>query len=201
MKLYGKPGACSLAVTIALQEAGLDFEYIKVDLAAKQLEDGSDYLVINDKGQVPALALDDGTVLTEGAAILQYIADTAPAAELLPAVGTLARYEALAWLNFAATELHKGFAPFFKPNTPDAYKPIAEENLRQKLAYLNEHLASKEFLLGSQFTVADIYTFVVLNWAKFVDIELAKYEQLPALLQRVAARPAVAAALKLEGLS
>ncbi|HEX5513769.1 MAG TPA: glutathione transferase GstA [Gammaproteobacteria bacterium] len=201
MQLYIKPGACSLAPHIALREAGLPFELMKVDLAGKTLEDGSNFLAINPKGQVPALVLDGGEILTEGAVLLQYIADQAPAAKLLPAAGSLARYQALAWVNFVATELHKGFTPLFKPNTPENYKPLVREQLASKFAFLDQHLAESAYLAGADYTVADIYCFVVLGWARHVGVDFNGLTHLQAYQARIADRPAVRAALVAEGLA
>ncbi len=200
MKLYIKSGACSLAPHIALREAGLSFELVKVDLATKKLEDGSDYLAINPKGQVPALALDDGTVLTEAAVLLQYIADQAPEAKLLPA-GGIDRYKALGWLNFVSTELHKGFGPLFRPNTPEEYKPIVRQTLIDKYTLLDRELAGREYLAPTGFSVADAYCFVTLLWAKFVKLDIGHLANVAAYQARIADRPAVKAALTAEGLA
>jgi len=200
MKLYLKPGACSLVPHIALREAGLPVELVKVDLASKKLEDGSDYLAINPKGQVPALVLDGGEVLTEVAVLLQYIADQAPAAKLLPAAG-LERYRALSWVNFVSTELHKGFGPLFKPTTPDDYKPVARQALVDKFTLLDKHLATQAYLADTGFSAADIYCFVVLNWARAVKLEIANLANLAAYHARIAARPAVREAMAAEGLA
>lgn len=200
MKLYFAPGACSLAPHIALHEAGLPFTVERVDLRAKKTASGADYLAINPKGAVPALALDDGETLTEVAALLQYIADRAGGPLALPPVGSKERYRLLEWLNFVATELHKGFGPLWKPNTPDAYKPIVRENLAQRFAHLDDALAGKPYLLGDQPTVADAYLFTILNWSNFHQIDLAPYPNVAAFMQRMAARPAVRKAMQAEGL-
>ena len=155
MKLFYKPGACSLASHIALRESGLDFTIDSVDLAKKRLENGDDYLLINPKGQVPALLLDDEVLLTEGVAIMQYIADRVPDRQLLAPVGTIARYQTLEWLNYVATELHKGFTPLFRPDTPDDYKPTVRALLEKKLQYVDEALKDKQWLNGHRFTIAD----------------------------------------------
>ena len=197
MKLFYSPGACSLAPHIALREAGLKFEIEKVDLAAKKTERGADYWSINPKGYVPALQLDSGDVLTEVSAVLQYIADQKTT--LLPAFGNAERYRALEWIGFISTEIHKGFSPLWKPNTPDAYKAIALENLAKRLQYVESQLGS-QYLTGADFTVADAYLFVVVSWAKYLKVDLAPYAKLRALLGRVAARPAVQAAMVAEGL-
>lgn len=197
MKLFYSPGACSLAPHIALREAGLKFETEKVDLAAKKTERGADYWSINPKGYVPALQLDSGEVLTEVSAVLQYIADQKP--NLLPAFGSAERYRALEWIGFISTEIHKGFSPLWKPNTPDAYKAIALENLAKRLQYVESQLGS-QYLTGANFTVADAYLFVVVSWAKYLKVDLTPYAKLRALLDRIAARPAVQAAMVAEGL-
>jgi glutathione S-transferase len=197
MKLFYSPGACSLAPHIALREAGLKFETEKVDLAAKKTERGADYWSINPKGYVPALQLDSGEVLTEVSAVLQYIADQKP--NLLPAFGSAERYRALEWIGFISTEIHKGFSPLWKPNTPDAYKAIALENLAKRLQYVESQLGS-QYLTGANFTVADAYLFVVVSWANYLKVDLTPYAKLRALLDRIAARPAVQAAMVAEGL-
>jgi len=199
MKLYYSPGACSLAPHIVLREAGLKFEIEKVDLAAKKTERGADYWSINPKGYVPALQLDSGETLTEVSAILQYVADQKPAANLLPAAGTKERYRAIEWIGFIATELHKGFGPLWKPNTPDAYKPIVLETLAKRLQYVESQLGS-QYLTGATFTAADAYLFVIVSWAKYLKVDLTPYAKLRALLDRIAARPAVQAAMVAEGL-
>lgn len=155
MKLFYKPGACSLASHIALRESGLDFTLQGVDLQKKRLENGEDYLQINPKGQVPALLLDDDILLTEGVAIMQYIADQVPDRQLLAPVGTIARYQTLEWLNYVATELHKSFTPLFRPDTPEDYKPIVRAQLEKKLHYIDESLKEKQWLNGHRFTIAD----------------------------------------------
>jgi glutathione S-transferase len=199
MKLYYSPGACSLAPHIALHEAGVKFETEKVDLAAKKTERGADYWSINPKGYVPALQLDNGEILTEVSAILQYVADRNPGAKLLPAFGSEERYRALEWIGFIATEIHKGFGPLWKPDTPDAYKAIAVETLAKRLQYVGSQLGS-QYLTGAQFTVADAYLFVVVSWSKYLKVDLTPYAGLRALLERIAARPAAQAAMKAEGL-
>ncbi|WP_431222530.1 glutathione transferase GstA [Serratia sp. L9] len=200
MKLFYKAGACSLSPHIVLREAGLDFTAETVDLAQKKTESGADYLAINPKGQVPALVLDDGSLLTEGVAIVQYLADRVPDRNLIPAAGTLSRYHAIEWLNFVATELHKGFSPLFNPRTPDEYKAIAREKLASQFSYLDSVLEKQHFLLGNRFSVADAYLFTVLRWAKALQFDLTKHANLTAYFDRVAARPAVEATLSAEGL-
>jgi glutathione S-transferase len=198
MKLYYAPGACSQAPHIALREAGATFDLVKVDLAAKRTENGEDYRAINAKGSVPALALDDGSVLTENATILQYIAEQ-KGGELIPATG-MKRYRLLEWLTFITTELHKGFGPLWKPDTPDAYKETTRQMLAGKFDYVQEQLGDKPYLTGEGFTIADAYLFVILNWTRIHNIDLSRWPELTAFVQRVAQRPAVREALKAEGL-
>ena len=200
MKLYFSPGACSLSPHIVLHEAGLAFEPVLASTKTKKLVDGTDYYTINPKGSVPLLELDNGVRLTEGPAIVQYIADLVPASKLAPAAGTIERYQLMEWLNFITSELHKGFTPLFNPNTPDTYKPILKENLSKKFAYVESQLGEKPYLMGDTFTVADAYLFTVSNWGKYVDIELTPWPKLMAFMQRVSARPAVQKAMKAEGL-
>lgn len=200
MKLFLKPGACSLSPHIVLEEAGLAHQTEVVDLKTKQLASGGDYLAINPKGYVPALLLDSGELLTEGPAIVQYLADLVPAKNLAPANGTLARYKLQGWLTFIGTELHKSFSPFFNPAAPDAWKDVAKANLERRLGYTNQQLADQPFLMGADFSVADAYLFTVLNWAKAIKLDLAAWPNLQAFHARVAARPAVQAAMKAEGL-
>ncbi|HEX5311242.1 glutathione transferase GstA [Aquabacterium sp.] len=200
MKLFIKPGACSLSPHIILEEAGLPYETEVVDLAKKVTASGADYLAINPKGYVPALQLDSGEVLTEGPAIVQYLADQVPQKNLAPANGTLARYHLQSWLTFIGTEIHKNYSPFFNPAAPAEMKDIARANLQRRLGYVNEQLAGKDYLLG-QFSVADAYLFVVVNWSGFVKLDLSGWPNLTAFMARMAARPAVQAALKAEGLA
>ena len=200
MKLYYAPGACSLSPHIALREAGLGFDLVQVDLKAKKTKAGEDFLAVNPKGQVPVLQLDSGEQLTEGPAIVQWIADQKPAAGLAPAAGTMPRYHLVEWLNFVTSELHKNFAPLFAPNTPEDYKPVAKDTLARKLAVLERHLGNNKFLLGDSFTVVDPYAFTVLGWSRYVEIDLAPYPNIRAYLDRVGARPKVQEALKAEGL-
>lgn len=198
--LYFSPAACSLSPHIALKESGLTFAAEQVDLKSKQLKSGGDFLAISPKGQVPTLKLSNGEVLTEGAAIVQWIADQAPQSRLAPANGTMARYRLQEWLNFVASEIHKGFSPLFNPATPDAYKAIVKENLGKKFAILNAHLGQNKFLMGDDFTVADGYCFTCVNWANFTGIDLAPYPNLQAFMARVGGRPKVQEAMKAEGL-
>lgn len=200
MKLFYKPGACSLASHITLRESGKDFTLIGVDLMHKRMENGDDFLKVNPKGQVPALLLDDNTLLTEGVAIMQYLADSVADRQLLAPVGSINRYKTLEWLNFIATELHKGFTPLFRPDTPEDYKPTVRALLDKKLAYIDESLAGAQWISGTRFTIADAYLFTVLRWAFAVKMDMAGYQNIADYMARVAARPAVAAALAAEGL-
>jgi len=200
MKLYFAPGACSLSPHIALREAGLKFDMDKVDLKAKTTAGGEDYKAVNPKGYVPALKLDDGTVLTEAASIVQYIADKNPGAKLAPANGTTERYKLQEILNFLATEVHKGTSPLFNPATPDAYKQMVTAKLGERYDHLSTQLEKQPFLMGQNFSVADGYLFTLLNWTKFVNIDMGKWPVLKAFYDRVAARPAVQEALVAEGL-
>ena len=200
MKLYYSPGACSLSPHIALHEAGLAFQAIPAPTKTHKLPDGTDYYTINPLGYVPLLELDDGTRLTEGPAIVQYIADQVPGKQLAPAYGTIARYQLMSWLTFIGTELHKGFSPLFNPATPEDYKTIAKDRLMGRLKWVNEQLEGKTWLMGDTFTVADGYLFTVTNWAPRVGVDLSGLAHLNAYRARVAARPAVQAAMKAEGL-
>jgi glutathione S-transferase len=200
VKLYFAPGACSLAPHIALREAGLAFELEQVDHRQKKTKDGGDYRAINPKGQVPALRLDDGQILTEAAVIVQYVADQKPAAKLAPPAGGLARYRLQEWLNFIASEMHKEVGALFNRNASDEWKAQQKETLVPKFEFLAQALAGRDFLMGDQFTVADGYLYTILRWAKLNKIDLARWPALAAFFQRVEARPAVQAALKAEGL-
>jgi glutathione S-transferase len=200
MKLYYSAGACSLSPHIALHEAGLSFEAISAPTKTHQLADGTDYYTINPLGYVPFLTLDDGRSLHEGPAIVQYIADLAPAKNLAPANGTYERYKLQEWLTFIGTELHKTFSPLFTPNTPAETKTQALERLQGRLKWVDGELAGKQYLMGEQFTVADGYLFTVTNWAQYVGLDLTPYANLLAYRARVGARPAVVAAMKAEGL-
>jgi len=200
MKLFYKPGACSLAPHIILRETGKAFTLEAVDLMTKRLGDGSDYLAINPKGQVPALQLDDGTLITEAVVIMQYLADSVPQKNLLAASGELSRYKTLEWLNYIATELHKGFTPLFRPDTPDEYKPTVRGLLEKKLSFVNGELASREFIAGDHFTIADAYLYNVLRWARAIKLEMGSLSNIDAFMARVAARESVIATLGAEGL-
>jgi glutathione S-transferase len=200
MKLFYAPGACSLSPHIALHEAGLAHELVKVDLKAKKTENGDDFNVINPKGQVPALMLDSGELLTEGPVIVQVIADKAPAKNLAPANGTDQRYKMQEWLNFTTSELHKNFSPLFNPAIPDEVKKFFVDRIMGKFKYADSQLAGRDYLMGKQFTVADGYLFVMLAWADRMKMDLTGMTNLMAFKERVAARPNVQAALKMEGL-
>ena len=200
MKLYYSPGACSLSPHIALLEAGLPYDLVKVDLKAKKLENGDDYLKVNPKGQVPALSLDSGELVTEGPVIVQMIADKAAAKNLAPARDSAERYKLQEWLNFITTELHKNFSPLFQPAIPDEAKNFFKDRIKGKFKYADSKLAGQDYLMGKQFTVADGYLFVMLKWAERTGMDLSEFKNLMAFNDRVAARPNVQAALKMEGL-
>ena len=199
MRLYYSPGACSLAPHIVAREAGLDIELARVDIATKRTQAGEDYLNVNRLGLVPSLLLDDGTVLTEAGVVTQYLADRVPEAHLLPPPG-FARYRALEWLNFIATELHKGFSPLWKTDTPAATRELAKEALAVRFGHLDRSLAGQDFLLGAAFSAPDAYAFTVLSWARFMKIDLARWPNVIAYLERVGARPKVREALVAEGI-
>jgi len=199
MKLYYMPGACSLAPHIALREAGLPVELDQVD-RSKKTASGADYLTINPKGAVPAVRLDDGQVLTEAAIIQQYIADKAPQKNLAPAAGTPERLRLQEWLNYIASELHKGIGQLFNPAMPDDYREAVKKGLAaRQFAHVEKALAGRDYLLGD-FTVADGYAFTVLNWTNFQKIDMSAFPNIVAYMKRVAARPAVQAAMSAEGL-
>lgn len=200
MKLYYSPGACSLSPHIVASEAGIAIDIEKVNLAEKKTESGKDYMAINPKGYVPALALDDGSVLTEGPAIVQYLADQKPATQLAPAAGSIERYRLQEWLNFIGTELHKNFGPLFNKASSDEVKTAAKANIDKRLGYLNDKLASVKYLMGETFSVADAYAFTILNWTNFTGIDLKPYPNVAAYMGRIGARPKVQEALRAEGL-
>ncbi|MGE3935398.1 MAG: glutathione transferase GstA [Rhodospirillaceae bacterium] len=199
MKLYYSPGACSLSPHIVAREAGIPVTLVRVDLRAKKVEDGSDYNDVNAKGYVPLLELDDGSRLSEGPAIVQYLADQAPQSGLAPANGTMARYRLQEWLNFLATEVHKTFAPLFSPATPDAMKTLLKEKLGQRFGWLAAELSGRDYLMGSSFTLPDAYLFTMMNWGGRVGVEINQ-PALKAYHARIAARPKVQEAMKAEGL-
>jgi glutathione S-transferase len=200
MKLYYAKGACSLSPHIVLLEAGLPFSLEKIEFATKKTAQGVDYLTINSKGAVPALQLDDGRVLTEGPAIVQYLADQKPESGLAPRAGTFERYQLMEILNYITSEVHKGFSPLFNPKISADWKASALANLDKKLDWLSGFLASKTYLMGNTFTVADAYLFTVLSWAPGRGIDLGKWPVLSAYQSRVSQRPKVQQALKDEGL-
>jgi len=183
-----------------MRECGLDFTQVNVDLAKKTTERGDDFRQINPKGQVPALQLSDGTVLTEGVAIVQYLADLKPDRHLLAPTGSLTRYHTIEWLSYTSSELHKGFTPLFRPDTTDDEKTRARTQLEAKFRYVDESLRDRQWLMGLRFSVADAYLYVVTRWAKALKLDLSGCEALESWFSRVAARPAVQAALKAEGL-
>jgi len=200
MKLYYTPGACSLSPHIALLEAGLPYDLVKVDLRAKKLENGDDFLKVNPKGQVPVLALDSGELVTEGPVIVQMIADKAAGKNLAPARDSADRYKLLEWLNFITTELHKNFGPMFSPVLADEAKAFFKDRVMGKFRYVESQLAGREYLMGSQFTVADGYLFTMLSWADRLKFDLSDMPNLLAYKARVGARPKVQEALTKEGL-
>lgn len=201
MKLYYSPGACSLSPHIVALEAGIPLTLEKVDGKAKRTEGGADFWQINPKGYVPVLALDDGELLTEGPAIVQYLADQKPASGLAPANGTTARYRLQEMLGYINSEIHKSYSPLFKPDTPEDTRAERKEYLKRRYQFIEDVLAKQPFLLGDAFTAADAYLFTVTNWAKPVELDLSGFPALLAFQKRVAARPAVQAALEAEGLA
>lgn len=200
MKLYYSPGACSLSPHIVAREAGIELQLEKVDVAAKKTQGGGDFYAVNPKGYVPALVLDDGQVLTEGPAIVQYLADQKPASGLAPANGTLERYRLQEMLGFINSEIHKTYSPMFNPKTGADARGAGEGLLRKRYSLVEKMLEGKSFLLGEKFTVADAYLFTVTNWAGFLKIDLSSFPNLLAFQKRVGARPAVQQALAAEGL-
>jgi glutathione S-transferase len=200
MKLYYAPGACSLSPHIVALEAGIKLDLEKVDIGTKKTASGKDFLSINPKGYVPALELDNGQVLTEGPAVVQYLADQKPASGLAPANGTFERYKLQELLGYINSEIHKTYAPLFNPKTSAEVREERIEYLRKRFAYLDKVLAGKSYLLGERFTVADAYLFVMVSWADFMKLDLSSLSNVKAFQQRAAARPAVQAALKAEGL-
>jgi glutathione S-transferase len=200
MKLYYSPGACSLSPHIALLEAGLPYDLVKVDLRAKKLENGDDFLKVNPKGQVPALALDNGEIVTEGPVIVQMIADKVPARNLAPARDSDERYKLLDWLTYINGELHKNIGPLFNPMLSDEAKAVFKDRAMGKFRYVDSQLAGLDYALGKQFTVADGYLYVMLRWADGMKFDLSGLNNLLAYKDRVAARPKVQEALVKEGL-
>ena len=200
MKLFYAPGACSLAPHIALLEAGIPFTLVKVDLKNKKLESGEDFNGVNGKGYVPALQLDNDQILTEGPAILQYIADQKPAAGLAPAVGTIERYKLQEWLNFISSEIHKSMGSMFNPAQTADWKEAVKATLSKRLDWLSKQLEGKQYLMGEKFSVADGYLFTILGWAKIVGFDLGKWPVIQQYVARVGQRPKVLEAMKAEGL-
>lgn len=198
MKLYFTPGASSLATHIALREAGLAFDLERVDLKGKKYGKDKDFLKVNPKGYVPALQFEDGSVLTEGPAIVQWIADQAPEKHLAPPAGTMERYHLIEWLNFVASEVHKQFSPLFNSASEDELKARQRELLGRRFDYIQSALGSHPYLMGAAFTVADAYMFTALGWSRWVDIDLGKWPKIADYMARIAARPKVQAALAAE---
>jgi glutathione S-transferase len=200
MKLYFSPGACSLSPHIVAREAGIEIALEKVDTKAKKTETGKDFLGVNPKGYVPALELDDGQVLTEGPTIVQYLADKRPDSKLVPACGTLERYRVQEMLGYINSEIHKSYSPLFSDKTSSEVRTEKHDYLRKRYALIEKSLAGKEYLFGTQFSIADAYLFVVTNWANHLKVDLSEFRNIQAFQQRVAARSAVQAALRAEGL-
>jgi glutathione S-transferase len=200
MKLYFSPGACSLSPHIVSREAGINVDLEQVDLREKKTKNGKDFLSVNPKGQVPVLELDNGRKLTEGPAIVQFLADQKPASGLMPGAGTIDRYGVQEWLNFVASELHKTYSPMFRPTTPEEFKTMSRENIGKRLDWVDKELAGKQYITGEKFTAADAYLFAVLRWSPRVGIDLKKWPNITAYVDRVSARPKVQEALKAEGL-
>jgi len=200
MKLYYSPGACSLSPHIVLHELGVPFEPVLASTKTHKLVDGTDYYTINPKGYVPLLELDDGQRLSEGPAILQYLADKEASKGLIAAPGTMPRYRQVEWLNFISSELHKSYSPLFNPAMPEEGKAVFRKRLRGRYEYLDQQLEGKSFLMGDKFSVPDAYLFTVSNWAKHVGVDVTDLKNVQAFMTRMAARPAVQAAMKAEGL-
>lgn len=200
MKLYYSPGACSLSPHIVLRESGLPFDLVRASTKTHKLDDGTDYYGINPKGYVPLLELDDGARLSEGPAIVQYVADQVPDKKLVPAAGTMERYRAMEWLNFISSEIHKAMGTVFNPGMPDEAKNVARAKATDRLKYVDGQLEGRDYLMGSAFSAPDAYLFTVTNWTPHVGIDISGLKNLGAFQARVAARPAVQAALRAEGL-
>ena len=200
MKLYYLPGACSLASHIALQETKLPFLIDKLTAATMTTSNGTDFTKINAKGYVPTLELNDGSILTEGSAVLQYIADQSPNSGLAPKAGTTERYRLQEWLNYIATEIHKSYSPLFSKTTPEETKTTVRNTLAKRLGFVEEQLAYKPYLMGENFTVADAYLYVVLNWSGRVGFDLGQFPKISEYVARLSVRPSVVAAMKAEGL-
>lgn len=200
MRLYYSPGACSLSPHIVLREAGFTPTLVRVDLRNKKTETGEDYFAVNPNGYVPALELDDGSVLTEGPAIVQYLADQVPDKQLAPANGTLERYCLQSLLNFITSELHKSLGTFFNPAAPADWKEAVQGLLAKRFDYVESLLTKHDFVFSTQFTVADAYLFTILNWTRVLHIDITTWPHLAAYLDRIAQRPAVQQAMQAEGL-
>ena len=200
MKLYYSPGACSLSPHIIACEAELPVELIKVDLTSKLTETDEDFKQLNPNGYVPLLILDDGNSLTEGPAIVQYLADQAPDKKLIPPADTFERYQLQQWLNFISTEIHKSFSPLFNPVATEAAKELATDILMKRLETVAEHLSSQPYLLGEHYSVADAYLFVTLSWGHYVNIDISRWPALARYADKISERPAVQKAMKAEGL-
>ncbi len=200
MKLYYSPGACSLSPHIVLVESGLAFEPVLASTKTHQLQDGTDYYTINPKGYVPLLELDNGERLSEGPAIVQYIADQVPAKKLAPAAGTMARYRTQEWLNFITSELHKGIGGLFNAAMPEEAKTLMRAKATDRLKFVDAQLEGKNYLMGDEFSIPDAYLFTVTNWTKPTGIDISAFKNLGAFMARMAARPAVQTAMKAEGL-
>jgi glutathione S-transferase len=200
MKLYYSPGACSLSPHIVLRESGLAFEPVLASTKTHKLQDGTDYYTINPKGYVPLLELDNGERLSEGPAIVQYIADQVPGKKLAPAAGTMARYRLQEWLNFTTSELHKSFSVLFNPAMPEEAKALMRTKVGDRLKWVDSQLEGKSYLMGDAFSVADAYLFTVTNWTQYVGVDISTLKNLGAFMTRMAERPAVHEAMKAEGL-
>lgn len=194
MKLYFSLGACSFAPHIVLQELGVSFDTEAVDLGTKVTKSGGDYRAVNPKGYVPALVLDDGAVLTEAAAVLQYLADQKPEAKLAAPWGSMERYRLTEMMTFISSELHKGFSPLFNPKSPAETKAMTVDTLGVRIGWVDKMLEGRSFLMGEQFTIADAYLFTVLGWSRYVNIDLKTWPNVAAFMERVGARPSVQAA-------
>lgn len=201
MKLYYSPGACSLSPHIALHEADIAFEPVLASTRTHKLLDGTDFHTINPKGYVPLLEFDDGTRLSEGPAIVQWIADQVPDRQLAPPANSMDRYRLQEWLTFIGTELHKQVSPLINPAMPDAAKPAFRQKFMERLAYVDAHLADRDYLLGARFSVADGYLYTVARWATPLKLDIAHLANLASFMARVGERPAVQRALHAEGLS
>ncbi|QTF08565.1 glutathione transferase GstA [Brenneria izadpanahii] len=200
MKLFYQPESSSLFTHIVLLESKLDFKLEKVDLKSKKTERGADYLSINPKGQIPALQLDDGSVLTEGVAIALYVADKVPHCNLIAPIGSMARYHTIEWLNYISAELHKSFSPIFRRSTPETYKELIMEYLQVKFRYINLVLSEQKYLVANRFSIADAYLYTVMRWAQSLKLDMFRHPALSAYLEHIAERPSVVMALKIERL-